>query len=185
VKKMLPEYVWQAFQEGRGEPYRAAIRAGIDAHQKKMREYEKMSQEKISQDLPKHWVNAEGPSPEAAPVNWENFKEGEGEYFMPETGKKHRLGFASLREDKAEVDEQLDDGQVRKKTVPCLIMRVDLLDGKKTDKKFSVTSKRLAAQIKAYFEEKLLFSRVFSLEKTGEKFQTKYVLMALGDKPKT
>lgn len=53
---MLPECAWRAFQEGRGEPYRRAIKAGIDAYQK-VRESAEMAQTKT--ESPENWAKQE------------------------------------------------------------------------------------------------------------------------------
>ena len=121
-------------------------------------------------------------------INWNEFAEKSGEDRLKiEAGKKYLLGFNSVKQDHIEVEdkEKTAEGTIPiRKTIPCLILGVDYIDEKKVTKELSVTSKRLAGDIKTYFEKGLLFSRFFELVKEGEGFQTKYRLLALNDKPK-
>jgi hypothetical protein len=69
--------------------------------------------------------------------------------------------------------------------VPALILKIDQLNGEKVSKEWLVFAKKLMPTIRTYCEQSMMFSRVFQLEKTGEKYQTTYQLIALQDKQKT
>lgn len=121
-------------------------------------------------------------------VNWGDF-----EVKLPEDrikiekGIKLELGFKSIKQSTIEVvdKEKTAEGKVEvKKTLPVLVLGVDLLNGKPCDKELMVTSKKLIGTIKTYFEKDMLFRRVFQIEKQGEGYQTTYPLIALNDKPK-
>ena len=124
---------------------------------------------------------------ETNPVNWADFEvKNTEDRIKVETGVKYELGFCSLRQGSIEVvdSERTEEGKVEvKKTVPTIILNVDFFNGKPAKKELQITSKKLIAVVKTYFEKDMLFRRVFQLEKTGEKFQTSYQLIALNDKP--
>jgi hypothetical protein len=121
-------------------------------------------------------------------VNWSEYEVKGGEdRIKVEVGKKYELGFCSLKPDHIEVvdKEKTSEGNIEvKKSLPVLILGVDILEGKPVKKELMVTSKKLVQTIKTYFERDMLFSRIFQLEKSGSGFQTTYQLIALQDKPK-
>jgi hypothetical protein len=121
-------------------------------------------------------------------VNWSEFEVKGGEdRIKVEVGKKYELGFCSLKPDHIEVvdKEKTSEGNIEvNKSLPVLILGVDILEGKPVKKELMVTSKKLVQTIKTYFERDMLFSRIFQLEKSGSGFQTTYQLIALQDKPK-
>ena len=125
---------------------------------------------------------------EQTKINWSVFDvKASSDRITLETGKKYELGFHSVKQDKIEVEdkEKTIEGKVEvKKQLDVLILGVDLFEGKPVSKELMVTSKKLAQVIGTYFEKKMLFSRVFQLEKLGTGFQTTYQLIALQDKPK-
>lgn len=118
-------------------------------------------------------------------INWQAFEGKSGDYFKPELGKKYRISFkpGKLSQGSRDGTETLSDGTKVVKQIPCLNLEIDNLDGKATALEYSITSKRLVQTIKTYIDEGLLFTRVFQLEKTGTGVETKYMLIALGDKP--
>lgn len=122
-------------------------------------------------------------------VNWSEFEVKSSEdRIKVELGKKYELGFCSLKPDHIEVTdkEKTAEGQVEvKKSLPVLILGVDLYEGKPAKKELMVTSKKFVQTIKTYFERDMLFTRVFQLEKSGSGYQTTYQLIALQDKPKS
>ena len=120
-------------------------------------------------------------------VNWGDFEVKSSEdRIKVEVGTKYELGFSALRQSSMDVieTEQTTEGKVEvKKTIPTLVLAVDFFNGKPVKKELSITSKKLIAVVKTYFEKDMLFKRVFQLEKTGEKYNTLYQLIALNDKP--
>jgi hypothetical protein len=126
---------------------------------------------------------------EQSKINWGEFEVKGGEdWIVLETGKKYELGFCSIKQSSMEVvdKERTAEGKVEiKKTIPTLILGVDLLAGKPAKTAIQVTSKKLIQTIKTYFERDMLFTRIFQLEKSGSGFQTTYQLIALQDKQKT
>jgi hypothetical protein len=121
-------------------------------------------------------------------INWGMFEvKNKEDSIEVEVGKKYELGFYSLKQGSMEVvdKEKTAEGKVEvKKTIPTLILGVDFHDGKPCKKEILFTSKKLAADIRTYFEKDMLFKRVFQLDKSGSGFQTVYRLIALNDKPK-
>jgi hypothetical protein len=108
--------------------------------------------------------------------------------FKPEVGKKYLLGFCAINPTKVQVeeDEKTPEGTIKiRKMVPALILKIDQLNGEKVSKEWLVFAKKLMPTIRTYCEQSMMFSRVFQLEKTGEKYQTTYQLIALQDKQKT
>ena len=124
---------------------------------------------------------------QTALINWLDFEVKNSEdRIKVETGVKYEVGFSALRQSSIEVvdTEQTVEGKVEvKKTVPTIVLAVDFYNGKPAKKELQITSKKLIAVVKTYFEKDMLFRRVFQLEKSGEKYQTTYQLIALNDKP--
>jgi hypothetical protein len=129
----------------------------------------------------------ENETAQSALVNWADFEVKIPEDRIKVEDKvKYELGFGALRQSSIEVvdKEQTEEGKVEvKKTIPTLILAVDFYNGKPAKKELQITSKKLIATIKTYFEKDMLFKRVFQLEKSGTGFQTQYQLIALNDKP--
>jgi hypothetical protein len=127
-------------------------------------------------------------APQPTLINWSDFEvKNPEDRIKVETGVKYELGFYSLRQSSIEVvdTERTEEGKVEvKKVVPTIILNVDFFNGKPAKKELQITSKKLIAVVKTYFEKDMLFKRVFQLEKSGEKYQTTYQLIALNDKPK-
>ena len=126
---------------------------------------------------------------EQTKINWSVFDlKTSNDRITIEPGKKYEVGFHSVKQDRIEVldKEKTIDGKVEvKKQLDVLILGVDLFEGKTVNKEFMVTSKKLAQVIGTYFEKKMLFSRVFQIEKSGTGYQTTYQLIALQDKEKS
>lgn len=125
---------------------------------------------------------------EQAKINWEEFDIGDAEDRLKlEPGKTVRgIGFCSVEQDTLEVEdkEKTDQGTVPvKKKIPVLKLGIDYKEGKPVKMGFTVTSKRLAQDVRAYFEKGILFTRLFEITKDGTGMQTKYRLLAMEDKP--
>ena len=119
-------------------------------------------------------------------VNWEAFDTKNEDRLKLETGKKYELGFSAIRQDSMEVEdkEKTAEGTVPvKKKIPVLILTIDYRDGKPAKMELLVSSKRLAQDIRAYFQKDMLFKRVFEITREGEGMQTKYRVLAMEDKP--
>ena len=122
-------------------------------------------------------------------INWVVFevKGGGEDRIKPEKGKQYEFGFSSIRQDELEVvdKEKTAEGRIEiKKRIPVIVLEVDYLNGKRTKREFMVTSKKLIATIKTYFERDLLFTRVFQYSTDGEGYQTTHQLIALQEKPR-
>lgn len=120
-------------------------------------------------------------------VNWQDFEMKSAENRIElKNGVKLELGFRSIKQFELEVtdNEKTAEGKIEvKKKIPALKLEVDSLDGKPCVKELVVTSKKLTATIRTYFEKGMLFKRIFQIEKTGEGYQTSYQFIALQDKP--
>lgn len=122
-----------------------------------------------------------------AKVDWDAFDTKNEDRLKLETGKKYELGFSSIRQDSMEVEdkEKTAEGTIPvKKRIPVLVLGIDRRDGKPAALELLVTSKRLAQDIRTYFQKSMLFTRLFEITKEGEGMQTKYRMIALDEKPK-
>jgi hypothetical protein len=96
------------------------------------------------------------------------------------------IGFCSIKPGTMEVEEKekTDAGTVpTKKTVPTLVLGIDYKEEKPVKLEFVVTSKRLAHDIRTYYDEGMLFTRFFKIMRDGTGYETRYTLIALKDKP--
>lgn len=121
-------------------------------------------------------------------INWNEFDlKNSEDRLTVKPGVKYDLGFNAVKQSSMEVtdSERTEEGKVEvKKTIPTLILSIDYEAGKPVKKELTVSSKKLAATIRTYFEKGMLFTRFFELMKTGEGFLTNYQLLAMNDKPK-
>jgi len=119
-------------------------------------------------------------------LDWDVFETKNEDRLKLENGKKYELGFSAIRQDTLEVEdtEKTAEGMIKaKKRIPMLILSVDYRDGKPAKLELVVTSKRLAQDVRTYFQRDMLFSRLFEISREGEGMQTKYRMLALNDKP--
>lgn len=120
-------------------------------------------------------------------IKWDLFEMSDNDRLKLETGKPIRgLGFCSIKQTEVEVEdkEKTAEGTLPvKKKLSALLLGIDYKEGKPVQMELLVTSKRLAGDIRVYFEKNLLFSRLFELTREGEGYQTKYRLLALEEKP--
>ena len=119
-------------------------------------------------------------------LDWNVFETKAEDRLKLEVGRKYELGFTGIRQDHMDVKdkEKTAEGTVEvTKRIPMLVLDIDSRDGKPTKLELVVTSKRLAQDIRTYFQKGMLFSRYFEITREGEGMQTKYRLIALNDKP--
>lgn len=105
-------------------------------------------------------------------------------YFKPATGTIYKLGFRSIEKVEIEVTEKKPDGTQEKKKVIAMKLMIDQMNGAGVDLEYTVSSVRLIKQLRTYFDEGMLFTRIFSLKSEGTGFATTYQLTALGEKGK-
>ena len=65
------------------------------------------------------------------------------------------------------------DGE-NKKTIPALLLELDVVNGEKKNFELLVTSKKLIKTIKEFYDSGLLFSFFFKIKKEGSGFKTQY-----------
>ena len=115
----------------------------------------------------------------ASEIDWNEFSSNNLERVTLQPNIPIIMGFASLRMDKLNVTDSVTQ---QKKSIPCLRLTVDNIDNKPQAAELTVTSKRLAAEVRAAHENGTLFKKLWKITKSGQGYMTKYTFLPHADK---
>ena len=108
------------------------------------------------------------------PIDWSKFDT--GDYVKIVSGVPKKLRFSAIRQDITTIKE---------KDIPCLVLTVTeedgqkfMKNGKETTKEIGVTSKKLIKILRPYVESGDITTKLFTIKKTGEKFDINWTVTA-------
>jgi len=126
--------------------------------------------------------NETNTSLEQTKINWDALKPGaSGEYLKLENDKPRIMSF-KLNSMRTERTDFLDQKTKQPKEGMKLVLTLDSLDGKPSALTFDITSKRSAMQVKAFYENNLLYVQKFQVTKSGAGTDITYSWINLGSK---
>lgn len=97
-----------------------------------------------------------------------------------EEGKQHEIGIYDVVQRTVEIFDVAGP-----KSIPCLVLKIDYLDGQKVNQELVITSKKFVQTVRMYDEKGILFTHIFSVCKVGRKYQTNYLMAPIYQKKET